>query len=91
MVEEYYACVERLPNYDPVRLGLEVATIPGGRYVRRTVMDWGRVVAAGGMRELTQDLARSHELDPKRPTIEYYRSMRELHVLLPLAGPGGPA
>ncbi len=54
-------------------------------------MDGERVVAAGGMRELTQDLARSRELNPKRPTIEYYHSLRELHVLLPLAGPGGPA
>jgi hypothetical protein len=88
--EEYYACVERLPTEDPVTLGLEAGTIPGGRYVRRRVWDWESVVAAGKMKEISQEFARGYELDPDRPSIEFYRSGRELHILLPLAATTPP-
>jgi hypothetical protein len=83
--DEYYACVEKLPTDDPETLGLEVGTIPGGRYVRRRVWDWESVVAAGKMKEISQDFARGYVLDPGRPSIEFYRSKKELHILLPLA------
>jgi hypothetical protein len=83
--EEYYACVERLPTEDPEALGLEVGTIPGGRYVRRRVWDWESVVAAGKMKEISEEFARGYVLDPERPSVEFYRSMKELHILLPLA------
>jgi hypothetical protein len=83
--KEYYACVERLPTEDPETLGLEVGTIPGGRYVRRRIWDWESVVAAGKMEEISEDFARGYALDPDRPSIEFYRSRKELHILLPLA------
>jgi len=88
--EEYYACVEKLTTEDPEALGLEVATIPGGKYVRRRVWDWESVVAAGKMKEISQEFARGYELDPDRPSIEFYRSVKELHILLPLATPTAP-
>jgi hypothetical protein len=88
--EEYYACVERIPTDDPVALGLEVGMIPGGKYVRRRVWDWESVVAAGKMKEISQEFARGYVLDQDRPSIEYYRSMRELHILLPLATTTAP-
>lgn len=83
--EEYHACVEKLPEEDPGALGLELATIPGGKYVRRRVRDWEAVVAAGKMKEISAEFARGYVLDPTRPSVEYYRSMTELHLLLPLA------
>jgi len=83
--EEYYACVEKLPTDDPAAFGLEVATIPGGRYVRRRVWDWESLVAAGRMKETSEEFARGYALDPDRPSIEFYRSMKELQILLPLA------
>jgi len=83
--DDYFACVERLPTEDPEQLGLEVATIPGGKYVRRKVFDWLKVVEAGRMKEIGQEFAHGYTLDPRRPTLEYYRSMDELHILLPLA------
>jgi hypothetical protein len=83
---EYFACVERLPTEDPVTLGLESCVIPGGRYIRRRIWDWSSVVAAGKLQAISQDFAKDYELDPTRPSIEYYRSMKELHILLPLAG-----
>jgi hypothetical protein len=88
--EEYYACVERLPTEDAAALGLEVGTIPGGRYVRRRVWDWESVVAAGKMKEISEEFARGYVLDPDRPSIEYYRSMKELHILLPVATTTAP-
>ncbi|HTP55358.1 MAG TPA: hypothetical protein VML53_01665 [Thermoplasmata archaeon] len=86
--EEYHACVERVATDDPTRLGLETAVIPGGRYVRRKVFHWEEIVAAGKMPELADDLARRNDVDPSRPTIEFYRSQTELHVLLPVRGSG---
>jgi len=83
--EEYYACVERLPTEDPVALALESATLPGGRYVRRRVWDWESVVVAGKMKEVSEEFAQGYSLDPERPSLEFYRSMKELHILLPLA------
>jgi hypothetical protein len=83
--EEYYACVERLPAEDPETLGLEAGWIPGGMYVRRRVWNWESVVAAGKMKQISEDFARGYVLDPDRPSIEFYRSMNELHILLPLA------
>jgi hypothetical protein len=89
--EEYYACVERLPGEDPTTLGLEVGTIPGGKYVRRRVWDWESVVAAGRMKEISEEFARGYSLDTERPSIEFYRSMKELHILLPLAAASLPS
>jgi len=83
--EEYYACVERFPTDNPAALGLEAGTIPGGKYVRRRVWNWESVVAAGKMKEISEEFARGYALDPDRPSIEFYRSMKELHILLPVA------
>ena len=83
--EEYFACVERHASEDPVRLGLELATIPGGRYVRRKVFNWMKVVEEGRMKQISEEFARGHSLDDSRPSLEFYRSMSELHILLPLA------
>jgi hypothetical protein len=88
--EEYYACVEKLPTEDAAGLGLETGTIPGGRYVRRRVWDWESVVAAGKMKEVSDEFARGYDLDSERPSIEFYRSMKELHILLPLAAAAAP-
>jgi hypothetical protein len=88
--EEYYACVEKLPAEDAAALGLEAGTIPGGRYVRRRVWDWESVVAAGRMKEVSDEFARGYDLDPDRPSIEFYRSMQELQILLPLATAAAP-
>jgi len=86
--EEYFACVERAPQDDPAAMGLEVGTIPGGTYVRRKVMEWERVIAEGRLGDHFRELAQTYPFDPSRPEIEYYRSMEELHLLLPVEGPG---
>jgi hypothetical protein len=82
--EEYFACVERLAGDDPIRMGLDVGVLPGGLYVRRRLNDWEQIIASGELGEHFKELIRTHEFDPSRPEIEYYRSMSELHLLLPV-------
>jgi hypothetical protein len=82
--EEYFACVERIASDDPARIGLDVGALPGGLYVRRRLNDWERIIASGKLGEHFQELIRTHEFDRSRPEIEYYRSVSELHLLLPV-------
>jgi hypothetical protein len=82
--EEYFACVERVAGDDPTKMGLDVGVLPGGLYVRRKLIDWERIIAAGELGSHFEELIRTHAFDPSRPEIEYYRSMSELHVLLPV-------
>lgn len=87
--EEYFACVERLPGEDPRAMGLELATIPGGLYLRRKVFDWERVIQAGELPAIGREMVRAYPWDRSRPELEFYRSSRELHLLLPVTDRGG--
>jgi hypothetical protein len=87
--EEYFACVERVPSDDPAAMGLEVGHIPGGRYVRRKLLNWELVIRAGKLGEYFEEMVRTHGCDPARPSIEYYRSMSEMHLLVPVLPPSG--
>lgn len=82
--EVYFACVASAPADDPLAWGLETGTIPGGLYVRRKVPDWEKVVAAGKLPGIFQELVLAHGVDRTRPSIEFYRSREELHLLLPV-------
>jgi len=82
--EEYFAGVEKLPTDDPVAMNLEVGTIPGGSYVRRKVWDWEKVIAAGKLGSIFEEMVTYYHVDRSRPDIEYYRSMTELHLLVPV-------
>lgn len=82
--EEYFACVERAEGDDPVAVGLEVGVIPGGWYARRKVFDWERVIAAGKLGSIFEEMVGYYDVDRTRPDVEYYRSMSELHLLVPV-------
>ena len=82
--EEYFACVERTPSDDPVALGLAEGTVPGGLYVRRKIFDWEKVIAEGRLGKIFSEMIQHYEVDSSRPEIEYYRSMTELHLLVPV-------
>jgi hypothetical protein len=84
--EEYFACVEKRPDDDPKAMGLDVGTIPGGLYVRRKIFDWESVIAQGKLGSIFEEMVRSYPVDRSRPDIEYYRSMSELHLLVPVLG-----
>lgn len=84
--EEYFACVERFASDDPRAMGLDVGIIPGGLYVRRKVFDWDKVIAAGQLGTIFQSMVSRYPVDQSRPDVEYYRSMKELHLLVPVLG-----
>ena len=85
MTSEYWVCVQLQEGDDPVALGLEEGTLPGGRYARERLE--GDPPAVYGLIKPTFDrLAeqRSDE-DLSRPSIEFYRRGDVIDLLLPVA------
>jgi hypothetical protein len=80
--EDYYACVVRIDTDDPEKMQLETGEIPGGWYVRSKLMDWEKNLSK--LAGLFEEMARTHDADPKRPSLEFYRSHAELHLFLPV-------
>jgi hypothetical protein len=78
----YYACVERIPTDPEPTPPIEGGAIAGGRYARRKVNDWERKVAE--LPGIVRDMIAQNDHDPSRPTVEFYRSQKELHLLLPV-------
>ena len=79
---DYRACVLAQSGEDPEKLGLETWTIPGGKYVREKMVDWTERIPEIGERFIA--LSEAYPADPERPSIEFYRSQSELHLLLPI-------
>lgn len=78
----YRACVKVEPSDDPAALGLRTWTIPGGKYARARLENWtGHTEEIPGIFEA---LAAENDPDPSRPTIEFYRSQKELLLFLPV-------
>ena len=83
---EYRACVEIMPEDDPSSLGFDTYIIPGGRYIRKRMKDWLERIP-----EIEQTfiaLAKQYPSDPERPSIEFYRSQKELILFLPVLSSG---
>jgi len=79
---EYRACVEMRENDDPSSLPHPVWVIPGGKYVRRKIKDWEENIDLIGL--VFEALVKENDIDPERPFIEYYRSQRELFIMVPV-------
>jgi hypothetical protein len=80
--EEYYACVVRTEIDDPVKMQLEPGVIPGGIYARRKILDWEKKIQQ--LPKLFQEMAKAHDVDQSRPSLEFYRSQDELQLFLPV-------
>jgi len=80
--EEYCACVARIDSDDPEKLQLETGVIPGGWYARSKLTDWEKNLSK--LLSLFEEMARTHDVDPKRPSLEFYRSQAEMHLFLPV-------
>ena len=84
--EDYYACV-KLDEDHADDMGLERATIPGGRYARRRIKGWSgnEHQIATWFQELEQECLDSGlELDRDRPGVEFYRSTRDMIIMVPV-------
>ena len=79
---EYRACVAIELGDDPAALGLATWCIPGGSYERRTLLDWHDHV--DDIARNFDEMAEASEHDASRPSIEFYRSARELILLQPV-------
>jgi hypothetical protein len=82
--ERYRVCVIPKDAAEPAALGLATWTIPGGRYARRKLVDWAGQEHRIG--EQFDAMAAEHSWDETRPSIEFYRSLRELILYLPVLG-----
>jgi len=70
--EEYYACVARIDSDDLERMQLETGAIPGGGYARRRFPDWEKNLSK--LPATFEEMARTSDVDPSRPSLEFYRS-----------------
>jgi hypothetical protein len=80
---EYRACVELHDGNDAESLGLELGTLPGGRYARLRLH--GEPPAVYGLIAPTfERLARRPDCDPDRPSVEFYRRRDVIDLLQPV-------
>jgi hypothetical protein len=78
----YRACIAIVPGDDAVALGLKTWVIPGGKYIRRKLLNWQTRTPEIGT--TFQSMAQEAERDSSRPSIEHYRSEKELVLFLPV-------
>ncbi|MFI5585679.1 GyrI-like domain-containing protein [Amycolatopsis sp. NPDC051758] len=79
----YTVCTPVKPGDRPEELGLRTGVLPGGWYLRGTLVGapeliYGRI--AGGMAELR----RAAPLDETRPLVEFYRRHGHIELWLPV-------
>lgn len=78
----YRACVATRPDDDPDDLPHPTWSIPGGRYVRQKLANWEQhrhLIGPSMMR-----LRERTDYDASPMCIEYYRSQRELLLMVPI-------
>jgi hypothetical protein len=82
--DEYRVCVQIREGDDPRAFGLEVGTLPGGRYARVRLAgeppDVYRLIGPTFER-----LSHRPDRDRSRPGIEFYRRRDVIDLLLPVA------
>lgn len=78
----YRACVEKQSDEDAEKLGLKDGVIPGGKYIRVKINDWIEKLDQIGNHCMA--ISELYPVDDSRPTIEYYRSQKELHLMVPV-------
>jgi hypothetical protein len=79
---EYYACVAQLPEDDPQKLRVETSRIAGGLYARRKLENWHERVAE--IPQIFGEMLARESVDGTRPSLEFYRSQKEVELLLPV-------
>lgn len=81
---QYRACVELEEDDNPQQLGFETWAIPGGKYAQEKLKDWTE--HADEIPDVFGKLSMENEghIDSSRPSIEFYKSQKELILLLPI-------
>jgi len=79
----YYAGVEPLDDAEEAALQFPGLVLQGGKYARVKLIDW--TTRTEEIPRIFDELANAVTRDPSRPSLEFYRSQSELHLLVPLA------
>ena len=79
----YYAGLQPVDEAEIQALGLPTLTLKSGKYARVKLMDWNDHVDEIG--PIFDELIEEYKKDPSGPTVEFYRSHMELHLMIPLA------
>ena len=80
---EYRVCVQLRDDDDPQALGLEVGSLPGGRYaLERLTGEPPDLYDLIG--PTFERLSQRPDRDPARPAIEFYRRRNIIDLLLPV-------
>jgi hypothetical protein len=81
---EYRVCVQLREGDDPAALGLELGTLPGGRYLRARIRGEPPEVYER-IGPTFEALAKAADPDDSRTGIEFYRQRNEIDLLLPVS------
>jgi len=81
---QYRACVAIEKSDSPQSLGFEVWIIPGGKYARQKLDNWTERIDE--IPAVFDKLSQEYEgrNDSSRPSIEYYKSQKDLILLFPI-------
>ncbi|OFY90116.1 MAG: hypothetical protein A3K10_12920 [Bacteroidetes bacterium RIFCSPLOWO2_12_FULL_31_6] len=84
--KEYLACVQ-LDDKNSDSMGFEITLIPGGKYVQEKLKDWSNRIPEIGLtfNKLAKNAVDNGlVIDEEGPCIEFYRSVKELVISLPI-------
>jgi hypothetical protein len=79
---DYTACIEQSIYDDPMSLGLQTYKLPGGKYITGKLINW--TLNTHLIQEMFGEMGNKYIFDPSRPQLEYYKSKRELILMLPV-------
>lgn len=81
---QYRACVAIEDPNEPEQLGLQKGSIPGGLYAQEKLKNWPD--HADEIPDLFNKMSQEYKgrIDSSRPSIEFYKSQKELILLLPI-------
>lgn len=81
---QYRACVAIEDPDEPEQLGFQKWSIPGGLYAQEKLENWTE--HAEEIPNVFEKMSRvySGRIDSSRPSIEFYKSQKELLLLLPI-------
>lgn len=81
-IPEYKACVEQVDLDNPDFLGLESSILPGGKYISGKLINW--TMNTHLIKEMFGEMSYKYIFDASRPQLEFYKSKRELILMLPI-------
>lgn len=79
---EYYAGLVPESVEEERAFGLPIIEVPAGLCVRRKLENWTEHTDQIGV--MFDEMIQEFGMDRSRPTIEFYRSVEEMHLLVPI-------